>query len=431
MTHNQNSSQKNIQPESNLFDQSPSKSVNNSKVAKNICLKLGISLSLAAAIHLPSFNQAAEARDLTNFPVQSLSSTRDDGFDSIRPQNKIATLLPRILSLITSPVKSRLTNSPNNLSKFRTASVISPTPNQTNRTNVESEFSAPLLPVKPSSVTSPPRIHQVQQGETLNQIARKYQVSRDELIKLNKIPNSNIIFVDQRLKIPATAVKNQDDPHIAKLRTEIELLRAQSRQQKSESGNSSISARLISVPNSEEKYQLKSDPGKSSGAMPKLDPPQPKFNLQPDLLEKDAVALILPPLPDPEEYLPRTFDGYIWPAQGELTSGYGWRWGRLHQGIDIAAPVGTPVLAAASGKVVSAGWHDGYGNMIKLEHLDGSVTLYAHLNRILVNHGQKLNQGEQIAEMGNTGYSTGSHLHFEIHSKNQEVINPLALLGSQ
>ena len=98
-------------------------------------------------------------------------------------------------------------------------------------------FSAPLLPVKPSSVTSPPRIHQVQQGETLNQIARKYQVSRDELIKLNKIPNSNIIFVDQRLKIPATAVKNQDDPHIAKLRTEIELLRAQSRQQKSESGN--------------------------------------------------------------------------------------------------------------------------------------------------------------------------------------------------
>ena len=116
---------------------------------------------------------------------------------------------------------------------------------------------------------------------------------------------------------------------------------------------------------------------------------------------------------------------------GVLTSGYGWRWGRLHRGIDIAAPIGTPVLAAASGVVVGAGWHSGYGNLIKIEHLDGSVTLYGHTNKILVTHDQKVEQGQQIAEMGNTGNSTGSHLHFEIHPKSKEAIDPLVLLGSK
>jgi murein DD-endopeptidase MepM/ murein hydrolase activator NlpD len=183
------------------------------------------------------------------------------------------------------------------------------------------------------------------------------------------------------------------------------------------------------VSSSEEKYQLESDSQKSSVVTPNLDSPQAKYNLQPDLLEENTVALTLPPLPDSDEYLPSAFDGYMWPAQGVLTSGYGWRWGRLHRGIDIAAPVGTPIVAAASGEVISAGWHSGYGNLIKLEHLDGSVTLYAHNYRNLVSHGQKVNQGEQIAEMGSTGRSTGSHLHFEIHSRNQEVLNPLALLN--
>ena len=446
MTQNSNLSLTNFQPESNLLDQSSCKSFNKSKIANNTCLKLGISISLAAAINFPSFNQAAQARDLTNFQAQSLSPTRNDGLDSIRRQNKIASFLPRILSLIPFPAKSQTTKLANNLSEFRAASLVSPTPKQINRANIvpnrqksnlvtdtEAEYLASLTTAKSSSVTSPQRIHQVQRGDTINKIAKKYQVSRDELIKLNQIKNSNIIFVDQRLKIPATATdnqtNNQDDPYIAKLRADIELLRAQSKKQKSEISKSSTSARLVSVSSSEEKYQLESDSQKSSVVTPNLDSPQAKYNLQPDLLQENTVALTLPPLPDSDEYLPSAFDGYMWPAQGVLTSGYGWRWGRMHRGIDIAAPVGTPIVAAASGEVISAGWHSGYGNLIKLEHLDGSVTLYAHNYRNLVSHGQKVNQGEQIAEMGNTGRSTGSHLHFEIHSKNQEVLDPLALLN--
>ena len=457
MTQNSNLSLTNFQPESNLLDKSSCKSVNKSKIANNTCLKLGISISLAAAIHLPNFNQAAQATDLTNFQVQSLSPTRNDGFGSIGRQNKIASFLPRILSLIPFSAKSRATNLANDLRELRTDAVVASAPQQINRVNIvanrqksdlvtdtEAEYSVSLATAKYSSVKSPQRIHQVQRGDTINKIAKKYQVSREELIKLNQIKNSNIIFVDQRLKLPATAtdnqtnhqinnqINNQDDPYIAKLRADIELLRAQSQKQKSAISKSSTSASLLSKSNSEEKYQLESDAKKSSkspGAIPKLDSPEPRYNLQPNLLEENAVALNLPPLPDSDEYLPSAFDGYMWPAKGVLTSGYGWRWGRMHRGIDIAAPVGTPIVAAASGEVISAGWHSGYGNLVKLEHLDGSVTLYAHNHRNLVSHGQKVNQGEQIAEMGSTGYSTGSHLHFEVHSKNQEVLDPLALLN--
>lgn len=140
----------------------------------------------------------------------------------------------------------------------------------------------------------------------------------------------------------------------------------------------------------------------------------------------------LPPLGSGDTYLPRgsgKFAGYIWPAKGMLTSGFGWRWGRMHKGIDIAAPIGTPVVAAATGTVTYAGWNSGgYGNLVEITHPDGSVTLYAHNNRILVREGQSVEQGQQIAEMGSTGYSTGPHSHFEVHLPGQGAVNPMAYL---
>lgn len=140
----------------------------------------------------------------------------------------------------------------------------------------------------------------------------------------------------------------------------------------------------------------------------------------------------LPPIGEASAYLPDAaarFKGYIWPARGVLTSGYGWRWGRMHKGIDIAAPIGTPVVAAAPGVVVTAGWNSGgYGNLVEIRHPDGSLTLYAHNNRILVKVGQSVDQGQQIAEMGSTGYSTGPHSHFEVHIPGQGAVNPVAHL---
>lgn len=385
--------------ESNFVDQSAVSPLNVfdfTKINQNTCFKVGVFLSLAA-VSLPSLNQAAQA-ETSNLKFQNLSNTHKQ-FKQFKRVNLVA-----------------------------------------NRQK------SPQVTEIESSVKSPQLIHVVKRGDTIYQIAKKYQVSKDELVKLNQIKNSNIIFVDQQLKIPTkkadhqisfnsaeqpetilastvtpanispqTSQQNlskltrkkpdsdkvQDDPYITKLKAGIELLRAQNKLQKS-----------------------------SSKIEPPFSPPG-NNNLQSNLLPESAIALRLPPLRNPEEYLPSAFDGYIWPAQGVLTSGYGMRWGRLHQGIDIAAPVGTPILAAAAGEVVDVGWYGGYGNLVKLKHLDGSSTLYAHNHRNLVSLGQQVSQGEQIAEMGNTGHSTGPHLHFEIHTKDQGVIDPLALLSKR
>lgn len=141
----------------------------------------------------------------------------------------------------------------------------------------------------------------------------------------------------------------------------------------------------------------------------------------------------LPPLEGADTYLPggsMEFTGYIWPAQGTLTSGYGWRWGRMHNGIDIAAPTGTPIMAAAPGVVTFAGWNSGYGYLVEITHPDESLTLYAHNSQILVQEGQTVAQGELISKMGSTGRSTGPHLHFEIHPTGDGAVNPIAYLPS-
>lgn len=121
--------------------------------------------------------------------------------------------------------------------------------------------------------------------------------------------------------------------------------------------------------------------------------------------------------------------GFSWPAAGKLTSRFGRRWGRMHKGIDIAGPVGTPINAAADGTVISAGWNSGgYGNLVELRHSDGTTTRYGHNSRISVSVGQTVRQGQQLAEMGSTGHSTGSHVHFEIRPTGGTAVNPIAHL---
>lgn len=121
--------------------------------------------------------------------------------------------------------------------------------------------------------------------------------------------------------------------------------------------------------------------------------------------------------------------GFIYPAQGILSRGFR---KYQHEGIDIAGASGTPIYAAAAGKVIKAGWDDwGLGNAITIQHPDGRVTVYGHNERLLVNVGQQVNQGQIIAEMGSTGNSSGPHLHFEIHTKQRTAVDPIAFLPAQ
>ncbi|HEX6077473.1 MAG TPA: peptidoglycan DD-metalloendopeptidase family protein [Micromonosporaceae bacterium] len=151
---------------------------------------------------------------------------------------------------------------------------------------------------------------------------------------------------------------------------------------------------------------------KRSGAVPS---PQTATRAQPT-----------PPKPSPTRTTPtqkptqkpaaQPAAGWVVPTRGyTVTSGFGQRWGTLHAGVDLAAPSGTPIVAARSGTVSLARWYGGYGYAVKIDHGDGVSTLYGHNSRLLVGSGQRVAAGQRISLMGSTGDSTGPHLHFEVH----------------
>lgn len=110
-----------------------------------------------------------------------------------------------------------------------------------------------------------------------------------------------------------------------------------------------------------------------------------------------------------------------------VSSSFGQRWGRLHAGVDLAAPLNTPIYAAHGGTVILGRYHGGYGNAVIIDHGDGTQTLYGHANELLVTEGQEVAAGDRIALMGNTGYSFGAHLHLEVHIDG-EAVDPIPWL---
>jgi murein DD-endopeptidase MepM/ murein hydrolase activator NlpD len=120
--------------------------------------------------------------------------------------------------------------------------------------------------------------------------------------------------------------------------------------------------------------------------------------------------------------------GLIWPVNGPVTSPFGTRWGRMHEGIDIGVPMGTAIHAAGSGTVIYAGWMGGYGNLTVIDHGNGLATAYGHQSGIAVGTGQTVSQGQVIGYVGSTGHSTGPHLHFEVRV-NGVPVDPLSYLS--
>ena len=137
--------------------------------------------------------------------------------------------------------------------------------------------------------------------------------------------------------------------------------------------------------------------------------------------------IILPGAKPEFGYQDRLNQMFIRPVQGRISSPFGPRWGSHHDGKDYAVPIGTPVKAAGGGRVVYVGWSSGYGNTVIIQHQQGMRTLYAHLNSFNVSSGQRVNRGQVIARSGNTGRSTGPHLHFEVRV-NGRPVNPAGYL---
>ncbi|HET7560171.1 MAG TPA: M23 family metallopeptidase, partial [Limnochordia bacterium] len=237
-----------------------------------------------------------------------------------------------------------------------------------------------------------PRVleHTVRRGETLTDIAQQYHISVDTILAANDISDPNMLRIGESLKVL------------------------------------SVDGVLYRVQPGDSLWRIATDYGLSVGSIEDAnglgDNDTLRIGQQLLLPGAQAVAVRRMALVDGSNHLRRAFS---WPVRGPISSPFGVRWGRMHEGIDIAVNTGTPVRAAASGRVEVAGWVSGYGYAIYLDNGHGVGTRYGHNSRLLVRVGQRVERGQVIALSGNTGNSTGPHVHFEIRF-NGRPVNPLS-----
>ncbi len=236
-------------------------------------------------------------------------------------------------------------------------------------------------------------VHTVAQGETLYGLARRYGMSATSLADYNDISEPGRLRIGQTLRVP--------------LPVTVPL---------------AVAARSLAA-------AVQPNDGTLPPAAPQK-PPSPAtltspvpasvalVPLKPHPAGPAKLADALRPGPLPRKSPPGKLV-LQWPVTGTVTSHFGRRKGRAHDGIDIGAPMGTQVRAAADGDVVFADTHRGYGNVVILRHADGVMTIYAHHQKNLVLAGQRVRQGDPIAQVGSTGRASGPHLHFEVRQRAQ------------
>ena len=244
--------------------------------------------------------------------------------------------------------------------------------------------------VEPAKV----RMHKVQDGDTLGSIAEKYSIDVDTVLAANNNLTADIHQGDQLVILPSKGVL-----HTADMGDTLWSI----------ANAYGISVATIITANSKGSEDI--------GIGEKIFVPGGK---KPHSSERQLARAETP-------VSRSVVQRFAMPTVGELSSGFGYRWGRLHNGIDIANDIGTKIRATRSGRVIFAGWYYGYGNTVVIEHDQGYTTLYGHLNESIVRDEQYVQGGQVIAYMGNTGNSTGPHLHFEVQ-RNGAAINPYSVL---
>lgn len=256
----------------------------------------------------------------------------------------------------------------------------------------------------------------VQDGQTLWDIAQRYGVSVDAIAQANGLRDTEVIRVGQKLIIPGKTA--QISPAAPK-RT--------------------AATRTVTVVVQE--GQVLWDIARTYGVS--VDAIVEANGLQNAELIRVGQRLVVPapatvtvrapaPVVQPQEVRAPAASaliarGFLWPTRGSLTSRFGWRWRRHHDGIDIAAPWGSTIAVAKPGRVVFVGWYYGYGRAVIVDHGNGLTTLYGHASALLVRIGQMVQAGQAIARVGCTGRCSGSHVHFEIRI-NGQAVNPLKYL---
>ena len=255
------------------------------------------------------------------------------------------------------------------------------------------------------------RTHTVEVGESFWTIAKIYDMSIDELIAANPDKNPEKIQIGDEVKLivpkpvlTVATVAEVEYTEKIKYDTEFEYNDKMYKTEKKTkvagaNGEKSVVANEI----------------RHNGILVE------KEIVKEEVLEKPTTEVIIRGTKEP----PKTVATGIFamPTRGSISSRYGMRNGRMHRGLDIAAKTGTAIKAADGGKVVFAGYKGAFGNLVEIDHGNGFKTRYAHCSKILVKVGDKVYKGQHIANVGNTGRSTGSHLHFEV-LKNGKNYNP-------
>ncbi|MCL4424360.1 MAG: M23 family metallopeptidase [Firmicutes bacterium] len=244
-------------------------------------------------------------------------------------------------------------------------------------------------------------IHQVVAGETLWDIAAQYGTNVETLVDINRLTRSNSLSIGQELKvltIKGTLRRVQPGDTLSSLAAQYNV-----------SQDEIIKANDLDRPDSLLIGQELIIPGGSSSFSREIRVASASRGTNPRTASRGEAAI--------------SITGLIWPVSGRVTSEFGPRWGRMHEGIDIGGITGTTIVAAKSGVVTFAGWMGGYGRTLILDHGDGIQTLYGHNSALLVAVGERVQRGQAVARLGNTGVSTGPHLHFEVRV-NGEPTNP-------
>lgn len=265
-----------------------------------------------------------------------------------------------------------------------------------------------------SDVTTPvdeAGIYVVVPGDTLNGISNKVGISVDKIKELNEgIEGEGDLYYDDRLNI--TVPTPPLEIMVEKQETYTESYNADV--QYEDDGSMFIGETSVIQEG-------------SAGVHTVTDLVTYKGNLECDRKHIDEVVEV-PAVAEVVLRGTKAKPTYMFPVTNwNVTSNFGYRWGRLHAGTDVGVPQGTTVRASRGGQVVTDGWVGGYGNCVIIDHGDGVSTRYGHLSQVLVSVGQYVDQGDQIALSGNTGRSTGPHLHFEIRI-NGEAVDPLPYL---
>lgn len=263
--------------------------------------------------------------------------------------------------------------------------------------------------------TNETRTHKIVSGESFWSISKKYNMSLSDLQKANPGVNPEKIKIDQVINLivpkPLISVKT--------VQTVTSIEKAEFEQKVEFSSSMYKDETTVKVKGQHGEKEVVADVTKINGIE------TGRTVISEKIIKQPKTQVIVKGTKEPP---PKKGTGtFSYPARGGISSRYGMRWGRRHTGIDIAAPYGSPVKASDGGTVIWVGYEGGYGKLIKIDHGANYVSYYGHLSKYSVKVGQKVYKGQVIGAVGNTGNSTGPHLHFEIR-KNGVVQNPLNYL---